>query len=68
VRGIKNSVEASAGEENHAGEGANMTEVLTTIGVMVLFLVVFGVGIVWATHGHPSDADNESLSAAGRDH
>lgn len=45
-----------------------MTEVLSTLGVMVLFLVVFGVGIVWATHGHPSDADNENLSVAGKDH
>lgn len=45
-----------------------MTEVLSTLGAMVLFLVVFGVGIVWATHGHPSDADNENLSVAGKDH
>ncbi|HEX4036885.1 MAG TPA: hypothetical protein VHX37_02405 [Acidobacteriaceae bacterium] len=45
-----------------------MTEVISTIGVVVLFLAVFGVCILWATHGHPGDADNEELSVVAKDH
>jgi len=48
--------------------GTDVTEVMSTIGVVALFLAVFGVCILWATHGHPSDADNEDLSVVAKDH
>jgi multisubunit Na+/H+ antiporter MnhB subunit len=57
----------SMGRRIMAG-GADMTEVLSTIGVIVLFLAVFGLCILWATHGHPGDADNEDLSVVAKDH
>lgn len=44
-----------------------MTEVLSTIGVVVLFLAIFGVCVLWATHGHPGEADNEGLSVVAKD-
>lgn len=30
-----------------------------TLGVLLLFLAVFAGGILWATHGHCSDADGQ---------
>jgi len=57
-----------AGESRMMPGGTDVTEVMSTIGVVALFLAVFGVCILWATHGHPSDADNEDLSVVAKDH
>jgi hypothetical protein len=35
-----------------------------TLGAILLFLGC----ILWGTHGHPADADNEHLSVVGKDH
>lgn len=45
-----------------------MPELFTTFGVILLFLSTFGVCLLWATHGHPADADNEDLGVVGKDH
>ena len=45
-----------------------MEEFATTLGAILLFLGVFLGGLLWATHGHPSDADNEDLSVVAKDH
>lgn len=45
-----------------------MADFLTTFGVISVFLVTFAVCIVWATHGHPSNADNEDLGVVAKDH
>lgn len=47
---------------------ANMPELLTTFGVILLFATIFAACILWATHGHPSNADNEDLGVVGKDH
>jgi hypothetical protein len=39
-----------------------------TFAIILMFLTIFAVGILWATHGHPSDADNEDLGIVGKDH
>ncbi|MGC2635764.1 MAG: hypothetical protein WA294_01195 [Acidobacteriaceae bacterium] len=36
--------------------------------IILVFLAIFVAGILWATHGHPSDADNEDLGVVGKDH
>lgn len=45
-----------------------MEEALSTLGALLLFPAIFGACILWATHGHPSNADNEDLSVVARDH
>lgn len=45
-----------------------MTETPSTIGVLLLFLAIFVLCILWATKGHPADADNEDLSVVAKDH
>ena len=40
----------------------------STFFVVLMFPLVFAVCILWATHGHPSDADNEDLSVVAKDH
>ncbi|HEX4067256.1 MAG TPA: hypothetical protein VHZ09_14660 [Acidobacteriaceae bacterium] len=45
-----------------------MGEAFTSMGVIVLFLVIFAVGISWATRGHCADADNEDLGVVAKDH
>lgn len=45
-----------------------MGEIFTTVGVILLFLVIFAIGIAWATRGHPSDANNEDLGVVAKDH
>jgi hypothetical protein len=45
-----------------------MDEALATYGILFLFPAIFGVCILWATHGHPSNADNENLSVVAKDH
>jgi hypothetical protein len=45
-----------------------MVEASSTIGVILLFIVVFAACILWATHGHTADADNEDLSVVAKDH
>jgi hypothetical protein len=45
-----------------------MDEFFATFGVLLLFPAVFGLCILWATRGHPSDADNEDLSVVAKDH
>ncbi|HEX4005179.1 MAG TPA: hypothetical protein VHX60_03290 [Acidobacteriaceae bacterium] len=42
-------------------------EVLSTPGLLLLFAIVFVVCLIWATHGHTSDADNEDLSVVSKD-
>lgn len=39
-----------------------------TLGVLLLFAVIFLICISWATRGHPADADNEDLSVVAKDH
>ena len=39
-----------------------------TILVIVAFAAIFAAGLIWATHGHPSNADNEDLGVVGKDH
>jgi hypothetical protein len=38
------------------------------IGAILLFAIIFILCILWATHGHPADADNEDLSVVAKDH
>jgi len=45
-----------------------MDEALATFGMFLLFPAIFGVCILWATHGHPANADNEDLSVVAKDH
>ena len=45
-----------------------MAEAPITFGVILSLLAIFLVCILWATHGHPSDADNEDMSVVGKDH
>jgi hypothetical protein len=45
-----------------------MAEVLSKAGVFLLFAIVFLGCILWATHGHTSDAENEHLSVVAKDH
>lgn len=40
----------------------------STIAILLVFLAVFVTCILWATHGHPSDADNEDLGVVAKDH
>ncbi len=42
-----------------------MAEVM---GIILAFLLIFLAGLLWATHGHPSDADNQDLSVVAKDH
>ena len=39
-----------------------------TIFLVLMFPLVFVVCMLWATRGHPSDADNEDLSVVAKDH
>lgn len=45
-----------------------MTDAPNTIIVLIVFPVIFALCILWATHGHPSDANNEDLSVVAKDH
>ncbi|HEY6446980.1 MAG TPA: hypothetical protein VIY53_11005 [Acidobacteriaceae bacterium] len=36
--------------------------------IILVFLAIFAAGILWATHRHPLDADNEDLGVGGKDH
>ena len=36
--------------------------------LVILLPAVFLACILWATHGHPSDADNEDLGIVAKDH
>ncbi|HVT96782.1 MAG TPA: hypothetical protein VHE33_04695 [Acidobacteriaceae bacterium] len=40
----------------------------STIFVVLMLPLIFAVCILWATHGHPSNADNEDLSVVAKDH
>ncbi|HZZ39522.1 MAG TPA: hypothetical protein VFE06_10340 [Acidobacteriaceae bacterium] len=40
----------------------------STIAILLGFLAVFVTCILWGTHGHPSDADNEDLGVVAKDH
>ena len=40
----------------------------STIFVVLMFPLIFAVCILWATHGHTADADNEDLSVVAKDH
>jgi hypothetical protein len=40
----------------------------STIGIILAFLAVFVSCILWATRGHPSNADNEDLGVVAKDH
>ncbi len=48
--------------------GKDMGDFGETLGAILLFLGTFLGCVVWATHGHPSDADNEDLSVVAKDH
>lgn len=37
-------------------------------GVILTLAAIFGVCLLWATHGHPSDAVNEDLGVVSKDH
>lgn len=45
-----------------------MNEPLAILGFFLFFAATFAVCILWATHGHPSDADNEDLGVVAKDH
>lgn len=45
-----------------------MTGTPNTIVVLFAFPLIFLICIIWATHGHTSNADNEDLSVPGKDH
>lgn len=45
-----------------------MSDAPSTIGIILTFLAVFAGCILWATRGHPSNADNEDLGVVGKDH
>jgi len=45
-----------------------MGEILATPGAILLFLAVFVGCLLWATRGHPADADNEDLGIVAKDH
>jgi len=45
-----------------------MLDVLSAPGLLLVFLAIFVVCLVWATHGHPADADNEDLGVVAKDH
>jgi hypothetical protein len=45
-----------------------MGQTPSTFFLVLMFSVIFVVCILWATHGHTSDADNEDLSVVARDH
>lgn len=45
-----------------------MGDASSTIGMVLVFLAVFVSCLLWATHGHPSDADNEDLGVVAKDH
>lgn len=51
----------------HSG-GKDMGDFGETLGAILLFLGTFLGCVLWATHGHPSDADNEDLSVVAKDH
>ena len=38
------------------------------LAVIVSLPAIFAALLLWATHGHPSDADNEDLGVVGKDH
>jgi hypothetical protein len=40
-----------------------MVHTWNTVGLVLLFVVVFLVSLVWATHGHTADADPEEEDA-----
>jgi len=40
----------------------------STIYVVLMLPIIFAVCILWATHGHASNADNEDLSVVAKDH
>jgi hypothetical protein len=39
-----------------------------TLALVLSFPAMFGALLLWATHGHTSDADNEDLGVVGKDH
>ena len=41
---------------------------MSEIAIIVSFAAVFATVLLWATHGHPSNADNEDLGVVGKDH
>ncbi|HEV2276909.1 MAG TPA: hypothetical protein VGS02_01965 [Acidobacteriaceae bacterium] len=38
------------------------------LGIILSLLAIFGVCLLWATHGHTSDAENENLGVVSQDH
>jgi hypothetical protein len=49
-------------------EDMAMDSAPSTIGILLAFAAIFLGCIVWATRGHPSDADNEDLGVVAKDH
>jgi len=45
-----------------------MGQTPSTFFVVLMFPAIFLICILWATHGHASDADNEDLSVVAKDH
>jgi len=45
-----------------------MGQTPSTIFVVLMFPLIFAICILWATHGHSSNADNEDLSVVAKDH
>ncbi|HLJ76545.1 MAG TPA: hypothetical protein VKT75_03990 [Acidobacteriaceae bacterium] len=41
---------------------------MSLLGVILSLPAIFGVCLLWATHGHPSNADNEDLGVVSKDH
>lgn len=38
------------------------------LGLILSVPAIFGVCLLWATHGHTSDAENEHLGVVSKDH
>lgn len=41
---------------------------MTEFAILLSFPAIFASVLLWATHGHPSNADNEDLGVVGKDH
>lgn len=39
-----------------------------TLGIILSLPAIFAVCLLWATHGHSSDAVNEDLGVVSKDH
>lgn len=53
---------------HNSGRRTGMGATPSTIFIVIMFPLIFAVCVLWATHGHASNADNEDLSVVAKDH